>query len=410
MKKPTVLKLWPLACAVFILNACQKETSSGNSEKLVTQNTDRSTGALPDDLTKLAKLPFIVSSGFSGNKDVASVVNLSNARSRPVKSGGDTTAPIASIISPTNGATISGTVNVDVSASDNVGVISVELNVDGNAIGTLTASPYSFSWNASNVADGAHTLTAKASDAAGNFSTSSVTVAKNTTITVVPPPSTLPSSLFLTMPPVGYQGGEFNCAVFATTYAARSVEQFYKTNASAYDYSSNIFSPEFVYNKIKFNDNCGSGASVTTALDYLKSTGVCLWQSMPYSYTNGCSLTPTNSQFSEAANYKISSYSWLYASDVNAIKTMIANKHVIITTVLTDQSFNNAGAGFIWTAYSGSKGLGHSVVICGYDDAKHAYKIMNSWGTTWGDSGYSWIDYDFFPYTGAGICYVITGT
>ena len=33
------------------------------------------------------------------------------------------------------------------------------------------------------------------------------------------------------------------------------------------------------------------------------------------------------------------------------------------------------------------------MVIVGYDDAKSAYRIQNSWGTDWGDQGYSWWDY-----------------
>jgi len=58
--------------------------------------------------------------------------------------------------------------------------------------------------------------------------------------------------------------------------------------------------------------------------------------------------------------------------------------------------FVNAGPGFVWRSYSGSGSLPHTIIICGYDDLKHAYKVMNSWGTSWGDAGFSWIDYDFF--------------
>ncbi|MHA1228420.1 MAG: Ig-like domain-containing protein [Candidatus Hodarchaeales archaeon] len=43
----------------------------------------------------------------------------------------DTTAPTVSITSPADGATVSGTVTVEASASDNVGVDRVEFFVDG---------------------------------------------------------------------------------------------------------------------------------------------------------------------------------------------------------------------------------------------------------------------------------------
>jgi subtilisin family serine protease len=89
-------------------------------------------------------------------------------------SGGDTTPPTTSITSPANGATVSGTIGVTASASDNVGVARVELYVDGALLATDTSSPYSFSWNTTTVADGGHNLQTRAYDAAGNAGSSAV--------------------------------------------------------------------------------------------------------------------------------------------------------------------------------------------------------------------------------------------
>ncbi len=86
---------------------------------------------------------------------------------------GDTTPPTTSISSPANGATVSGTVTVSASASDNVGVSRVELFVDGSLHSTDTTSPYSFSWNTTAVSDGNHSLQTRAYDAAGNVGSSS---------------------------------------------------------------------------------------------------------------------------------------------------------------------------------------------------------------------------------------------
>jgi hypothetical protein len=93
--------------------------------------------------------------------------------------GGDTTLPTVSITSPANGATVVGTVSINATASDNVGVTKVEFFVDGALKSTDTTSPYSYSWDSSSVANGSHSLTAKAWDAALNNKTStavSVTV------------------------------------------------------------------------------------------------------------------------------------------------------------------------------------------------------------------------------------------
>jgi C1A family cysteine protease len=128
---------------------------------------------------------------------------------------------------------------------------------------------------------------------------------------------------------------------------------------------------------------------------------------MPYSDINGCSLMPTSSQLIEAANYKISSYVKIVNSDRNAIKTMVFSNHPVIITIIADNSFVNAKSGFIWKVNSGSGALPHTLIICGYDDSKNAYKVMNSWGTSWADGGYSWIDYDFFPSQSSYYAYAI---
>ena len=83
----------------------------------------------------------------------------------------DTTPPAVSLTAPANGATVSGTVALSASASDNVGVARVEFYVDGSLLSTATSAPYTASWVTST--NGSHTLLAKAYDAAGNLGTSS---------------------------------------------------------------------------------------------------------------------------------------------------------------------------------------------------------------------------------------------
>jgi len=38
----------------------------------------------------------------------------------------------------------------------------------------------------------------------------------------------------------------------------------------------------------------------------------------------------------------------------------------------------------------------HAMIAVGYDDAKNAFRIQNSWGRNWGDGGYAWFTYDFW--------------
>ncbi len=85
----------------------------------------------------------------------------------------DSQAPSAVIFSPQNNATVSGSVLVEVSASDNTGVTGVDLYANGQLVGRDLTSPYQFSWDSTQVADGSVVLTAYAQDAAGNEGVSS---------------------------------------------------------------------------------------------------------------------------------------------------------------------------------------------------------------------------------------------
>jgi RHS repeat-associated protein len=87
--------------------------------------------------------------------------------------GADTTAPSVSITAPTGGASVSGTVAVNATAADNVGVSAVQFRRDGVDLGSDSSSPYSVNWNTTTTPNGSHVLTAVALDAAGNATTSS---------------------------------------------------------------------------------------------------------------------------------------------------------------------------------------------------------------------------------------------
>ena len=88
----------------------------------------------------------------------------------------DTIAPVVSITSPANGATVSESVNFSASASDNVGVTRVEFYVDGAFRVSDSSSPYSYSLDTTALPNATHTLLARAFDAAGNLGNSQISV------------------------------------------------------------------------------------------------------------------------------------------------------------------------------------------------------------------------------------------
>ena len=102
----------------------------------------------------------------------------------------DTTPPTVSVQAPANGATVSGVaVTVSGSASDNVGVAGVQFKLDGVDLGAEdTAAPYGVAWNTLLSANGSHSLSAVARDAAGNSTTSvPIGVTVSNFVDVTPP-------------------------------------------------------------------------------------------------------------------------------------------------------------------------------------------------------------------------------
>jgi regulation of enolase protein 1 (concanavalin A-like superfamily) len=99
---------------------------------------------------------------------------------------GDATAPTVTVTSPAAGSTVSGSITLAATATDNVGVASVQFRVNGSSVGTAdTAAPYATTWSTTGLAAGTYTVTAVASDAAGNQATSSgvsVTIASGVVV------------------------------------------------------------------------------------------------------------------------------------------------------------------------------------------------------------------------------------
>jgi phosphatidylinositol-3-phosphatase len=89
----------------------------------------------------------------------------------PAQARTDHKAPRVSVTAPTGGQTVAATTALGASASDNVGVVRVEWWVDGAKAASNSSAPWQASWNSASVANGAHTMTAKAFDAAGNVGT-----------------------------------------------------------------------------------------------------------------------------------------------------------------------------------------------------------------------------------------------
>ncbi len=84
---------------------------------------------------------------------------------------------------PAPNATVSGSVTVSATASDNVGVVGVQFLLGGVPLGAEdTVAPYSITWNSTSVANGGpYQLSARARDAANSTTATAVSVTVNNT-------------------------------------------------------------------------------------------------------------------------------------------------------------------------------------------------------------------------------------
>ena len=127
------------------------------------------------------------------------------------------TPPTVSLASPP--PSVSGTQILTANASDTQsGIASVQFLVDGQPLATVTAAPYTFSWNTASVSNIQHTLTAIAKDGAGKTATSAPV-----TVTVL---DTTPPTVSLASPPPSVSGTEILTANASDTQSGIASVQF----------------------------------------------------------------------------------------------------------------------------------------------------------------------------------------
>jgi chitodextrinase len=99
----------------------------------------------------------------------------------------DTTPPTTTLTSPTSGSTVSNTVTLTATASDNVGVTRVEFYCNGSVLlGVATNAPYSRPCDTTSLPNGTHSFFSRAFDAAGNSNNSTTVSVTINNATIVP--------------------------------------------------------------------------------------------------------------------------------------------------------------------------------------------------------------------------------
>jgi glucose/arabinose dehydrogenase len=191
--------------------------------------------------------------------------------------GTDSVKPVVSVTAPVAGAVVSGNTPVTANASDNVGVTAVKWYVDGVQVAyDADGAPWSKLWMTTSVADGPHTIFAKARDLAGNWGTSS-----SLAITVSNSSDNTPPSVAVTYPTVQtVASGTVTLSANATDAVGVTAVKWYVDNVEvAYDADGAPWSKPWTTTSVvdgqhtifaKARDssgNWGTSASVTFAVD-----------------------------------------------------------------------------------------------------------------------------------------------
>ena len=100
-----------------------------------------------------------------------------------------------------------------------------------------------------------------------------------------------------------------------------------------------------------------------------------------------------------AWEYRIAKWMRVNVQSLAEMKAQLVRGFPVVVAMEVHQAFSDWTGGGVYAKTKGNAGAslgGHAMVVVGYADQLKAFKVLNSWGTKWGDRGYAWIDYAAF--------------
>lgn len=194
------------------------------------------------------------------------------------------------------------------------------------------------------------------------------------------------------LPPPGDQGAQSSCVGWAVGYAART---YYDVGQTDGPYkASTLVSPSYLYNQIREGD-CSAGSRISDALTLLHLEGAAVLADFPYS-DRSCARLPDAAQRSAAARLKIPGWKRLDVTLDQLRGALAMGNPVVLAIEMTPSlsSFRGKLAKQPLHIAASEAGAGyHAILAIGYDDARQAFLLQNSWGPDWGSGGRGWVDY-----------------
>jgi C1A family cysteine protease len=207
----------------------------------------------------------------------------------------------------------------------------------------------------------------------------------------------LPNAVFLDtfVPPIGKQSPHSSCTCWAAVYTTRSyyVRRSEQQPADRW-YADYIPSPGYVYGSL-VSGSCDEGTSYVDVFNVL-GRGVPSLREYPYDRINCAFPTAQWREYATAERkFTISAYRTIDPLTVRGVQGQLALGHPVMFSMPVGSTFDRLGR----ATYKGPRGSdvgSHAMVISGYTSQYSSFRVVNSWGTDWGDRGFAWVSYDTF--------------
>lgn len=214
----------------------------------------------------------------------------------------------------------------------------------------------------------------------------------------------LPKQVDLTplFPKPGYQGAQPNCVAWATTYAAHSF--LVAETAAGTMPTPDPMSPAYVYNRLrKPGSACDRAIRIVDALRLLQTEGTVTLSDFPDEISR-CSIPAPQDLIGKARANRLSDWRAISRSRradgskvvLDDIKGALSRGEPVVFAMPVMSDFKALKGDTVYRHDTPENTNWHAMAVVGYDEARQAFRIVNSWGTHWGDAGYAWIDYATF--------------